>query len=79
MYDEYEEIRKLFPVFNVIQAVHSRLNLLLKHADEQGLSIKFIQANKQLKTASGNFIDGPPEPHIHMTTFSWQRPSNDND
>ena len=73
-YDPHKDVKKYFPIFNDIENCVDELNGLLKQADEDGLSIRFTQANKKIPTPSGGNVDGPPKPKINMITLSWCKP-----
>lgn len=75
-YDPHERVRELFPIFNDIEQTVNLLNELLVVADKNGLSIKFVQAIKQISAPNGKKVDGLPEPKLHMTTMSWRVPSD---
>ncbi len=67
-------VNKQFPILDEIESVVDRLNQLLKEADEQTLSIRFSQMNKKIKTKTGELVEGPPDPHLYITTLSHNTP-----
>jgi hypothetical protein len=74
MIDSYERVRSLFPIFTQIEETVEQLNALLETADAYSLSIRFTQKNKQILTLSGESVVGPPEPHLNITTISFNTP-----
>jgi hypothetical protein len=74
MKDSHARVRSLFPIFTQIEETVNELNALLETADAHSLSIRFTQKNKQIPTPTGETVDGPPEPHLYMTTISFNTP-----